>query len=55
MVVDLYVFEKGGQPQYSFEWKTTSMFLLMEDDLQKKMQPKTIKIKKMVVAPFRVT
>ena len=30
-------------------------FIQMEDDLEKIMQPKTIEIKTMVVAPLRVT
>ena len=30
---DLNIFENGRQPQYFWKWKTTSIFLKMEDDL----------------------
>ena len=54
------IFPNGRRPKYScewkttsnsFKWKTTSIFLKSEDDLRKIMQPKTIEIKTMVVAP----
>ena len=38
-------FEKGRRSQFFFKWKITSIFLKIEDDLKKIMQPKTIKNK----------
>ena len=42
---DLNIFENGRRPQFFGKRKTTSIFLKMEDNLKKIMQPKTIKSK----------
>ena len=48
----------GRQYQHAFKWKTTTIFVQMEDDLNilvNGRQPKTIKIKTIVVAPLWLT
>ena len=57
---DLDILENGRRPQYSWKWKTISIFLKMEDDLniflmKATQNPKQIRMKTMVVAPLRVT
>ena len=32
---DLNIFVNKGQPQFEFQWKMTSIILLMEDNLKK--------------------
>jgi hypothetical protein len=55
---DHNILENGRRPKFFRKWKMNLFFCQLKtqtNSLQKKMQPETLKIKTMVVAPLLVT